>query len=205
MNDVHTRHCCVIHGCKYGDDACTVVTKKGTQEGLCEDCYETLGGVCKAKQKLSAEKEKERTCNDLLSQSGQVERFIRGNQNKGETMSENNLSESGKAFQKAFLESEPMIPPGDGSRLHRAVKQHLANKMGEDYFKDVPASARFPNVGRWDYVDEMMKPPGERDMRIVRMFTTRRERFGWFVNRCTFRLQRLVRWLRLKDKDGVKP
>lgn len=37
--DVHTRHCCIKHGCKYGDDEkCTVVTKRAPQEGPCEIC-----------------------------------------------------------------------------------------------------------------------------------------------------------------------
>src|SRR5688500_14647042 len=31
MKDVHTEHCCVRHGCKYGkDDTCTVVQKVST-------------------------------------------------------------------------------------------------------------------------------------------------------------------------------
>jgi hypothetical protein len=38
MPDVHTRHCCIVHGCKYDDDDCTVVTGKETQEYLCECC-----------------------------------------------------------------------------------------------------------------------------------------------------------------------
>jgi hypothetical protein len=37
--DVHTGHCCILHGCKYGkDDKCTVLTKKAKQEYLCESC-----------------------------------------------------------------------------------------------------------------------------------------------------------------------
>ena len=35
--DVHDRHCCKKHGCKYGDINCTVVN--GVCEGVeCEDC-----------------------------------------------------------------------------------------------------------------------------------------------------------------------
>lgn len=35
--DVHDRHCCKIHGCKYNDEKCTVVS--GICEGIeCEDC-----------------------------------------------------------------------------------------------------------------------------------------------------------------------
>lgn len=36
--DVHDAHCCKKHGCKYGDEDCTVVN--GTNPGIrCEDCY----------------------------------------------------------------------------------------------------------------------------------------------------------------------
>lgn len=36
---VHTEHCCIIHGCKYGDwDTCPVVIQKATQSHRCEDC-----------------------------------------------------------------------------------------------------------------------------------------------------------------------
>jgi hypothetical protein len=37
--DVHTEHCCIAHGCKYGHDKCTVMTKKKPQSGYCETCY----------------------------------------------------------------------------------------------------------------------------------------------------------------------
>ena len=38
--DVHTEHCCLIHGCKYGDDEnCTVATKQKRQSFPCEDCH----------------------------------------------------------------------------------------------------------------------------------------------------------------------
>lgn len=39
--DVHTRHCCSIHGCKYGDDDCTVFHMGALQEHECEVCSET--------------------------------------------------------------------------------------------------------------------------------------------------------------------
>ena len=35
---VHSRHCCILHGCKYGDEDCPVLTKKEKQEITCEDC-----------------------------------------------------------------------------------------------------------------------------------------------------------------------
>ena len=40
---VHVAHCCVKHGCKYGDipsDPCPVVDKKHRQKYLCEDCLQ---------------------------------------------------------------------------------------------------------------------------------------------------------------------
>lgn len=36
--DVHTEHCCVQHGCKYGKEDCTVMTGKKVQSRLCELC-----------------------------------------------------------------------------------------------------------------------------------------------------------------------
>jgi len=36
--DVHTEHCCLVHGCKYGDEDCPVVTKNKTQSYPCEEC-----------------------------------------------------------------------------------------------------------------------------------------------------------------------
>jgi len=39
MKDVHTEHCCVLHGCKYGKNAfCTVVTRQADQSYICESC-----------------------------------------------------------------------------------------------------------------------------------------------------------------------
>lgn len=40
MKDVHTEHCCVIHGCKYNDKDCTVVAGKAVQSHPCEDCID---------------------------------------------------------------------------------------------------------------------------------------------------------------------
>ena len=36
---VHTRHCCEIHGCKYGDKDCPVEMGIAKQEYDCEECY----------------------------------------------------------------------------------------------------------------------------------------------------------------------
>lgn len=38
--DVHTEHCCVVHGCKYRDDNCTVETEQLVQSYPCESCDE---------------------------------------------------------------------------------------------------------------------------------------------------------------------
>ena len=39
FKDVHTHHCCALHGCKYGkDDECAVVTGKSLQVNSCEFC-----------------------------------------------------------------------------------------------------------------------------------------------------------------------
>jgi hypothetical protein len=34
----HRTHCCVVHGCKYGDNQCPVVVRKVEQAYPCEDC-----------------------------------------------------------------------------------------------------------------------------------------------------------------------
>ena len=35
---VHITHCCVTHGCKYGDEDCPVANKKVAQSYSCEEC-----------------------------------------------------------------------------------------------------------------------------------------------------------------------
>ncbi len=35
---VHATHCCIKHGCKYGDEDCPVVSGKIKQEYICEYC-----------------------------------------------------------------------------------------------------------------------------------------------------------------------
>ena len=35
---VHQTHCCLLHGCKYGDEGCPVVLKIIEQKYPCEDC-----------------------------------------------------------------------------------------------------------------------------------------------------------------------
>lgn len=38
ITDVHTEHCCIIHGCKYGHPDCTVTTGRAPQSYSCESC-----------------------------------------------------------------------------------------------------------------------------------------------------------------------
>lgn len=35
---VHKRHCCILHGCKYGEDDCPVVNEEVRQDHVCESC-----------------------------------------------------------------------------------------------------------------------------------------------------------------------
>jgi len=42
--DVHTEHCCEIHGCKYGHDNCPVVNWRKKQSYACESCQEDAEG-----------------------------------------------------------------------------------------------------------------------------------------------------------------
>lgn len=46
IKDVHTEHCCIIHGCKYNDPNCTVITEKAPQTYPCEDCEYAPYVVC---------------------------------------------------------------------------------------------------------------------------------------------------------------
>lgn len=38
QKDVHTEHCCIHHGCKYGEQECSVVTGLKKQSYWCESC-----------------------------------------------------------------------------------------------------------------------------------------------------------------------
>lgn len=43
IKDVHTEHCCIHHGCKYGDvDTCTVTSGISPQSYPCEFCYDEI-------------------------------------------------------------------------------------------------------------------------------------------------------------------
>lgn len=48
----HASHCCKIHGCKYGDPNCPVVSGEVEQEYLCEYCYNDLEDESYLKQRL---------------------------------------------------------------------------------------------------------------------------------------------------------
>ncbi len=51
ITDVHTAHCCILHGCKYGDDtACTVKRGLAAQSYLCEDCPELTSKLCQLQE-----------------------------------------------------------------------------------------------------------------------------------------------------------
>lgn len=42
----HATHCCILHGCKYGDDDCPVVKGRLTQVYTCEACsYDGINSV----------------------------------------------------------------------------------------------------------------------------------------------------------------
>lgn len=47
-SDVHTSHCCILHGCKYGDEDCTVTSKIREQQYPCESC--TSDGIYSLKE-----------------------------------------------------------------------------------------------------------------------------------------------------------
>lgn len=37
--NVHKNHCCILHGCKYGDGNCPVVSGEIKQKYKCEQCH----------------------------------------------------------------------------------------------------------------------------------------------------------------------
>ena len=52
IKDVHTEHCCAIHGCKYRDPCCTVTTGKAPQSYDCEDCMYDREAIKEAQEKI---------------------------------------------------------------------------------------------------------------------------------------------------------
>jgi len=51
MKDVHTEHCCWVHGCKYSDPDCTVTTNQAKQSYPCEECPDPKKLVYKIRNK----------------------------------------------------------------------------------------------------------------------------------------------------------
>lgn len=68
--NVHDRHCCKIHGCKYGCPDCPV--EKGINEGIqCEECYEEKQDPRFIRiQELEAENEKLKKDLEEMKRSG---------------------------------------------------------------------------------------------------------------------------------------
>jgi len=60
---VHVSHCCVKHGCKYGEPSCPVVNKTALQRYPCEDCVD--GDSFLDDIKLEDDSEKLETLNNL--------------------------------------------------------------------------------------------------------------------------------------------
>lgn len=54
QTDVHTEHCCKIHGCKYGDKDCTVVNELKIQSFPCESCDFALRHLLASLQEISS-------------------------------------------------------------------------------------------------------------------------------------------------------
>ena len=45
---VHRTHCCVLHGCKYGDEDCPVESGEIKQDYICESC--SMDGIKKVEE-----------------------------------------------------------------------------------------------------------------------------------------------------------
>ena len=45
---VHRTHCCVLHGCKYGDEDCPVENEEIKQDYICESC--SMDGIKKVEE-----------------------------------------------------------------------------------------------------------------------------------------------------------
>lgn len=53
---VHEGHCCALHGCKYGDEDCPVVSGETQQAYLCESCgYDEIESLEQLKEKIQNE------------------------------------------------------------------------------------------------------------------------------------------------------
>lgn len=53
--DVHTDHCCIVHGCKYGDASCPVETGQKKQSYLCAVCTDHDTEAEKIRDRFMAE------------------------------------------------------------------------------------------------------------------------------------------------------
>lgn len=51
--DVHTEHCCVMHGCKYGNWSCVVVNGQKKQSFTCEYCWDEFSDLWDAAQLMN--------------------------------------------------------------------------------------------------------------------------------------------------------
>lgn len=50
---MHEGHCCVLHGCKYGDEDCPVISGETQQRCQCESCdYDGIKSLDELKEKV---------------------------------------------------------------------------------------------------------------------------------------------------------
>ena len=70
---VHWTHCCILHGCKYGDRYCPVANGEFIQRYLCQDCdddgitsFEQLEKVCNQEIKTCP------NCNTILFEKDNI-------------------------------------------------------------------------------------------------------------------------------------
>lgn len=65
---VHIRHCCKVHGCKYGEEDCPVTNEIVVQHSLCERCkeerrQENLYSAIQDKVRMNTQEQKEKEFN----------------------------------------------------------------------------------------------------------------------------------------------
>ena len=61
---VHTEHCCVYHGCKYGEDYCPVYVGYKEQSHPCEDCDWEVNTIPTVSEHIL--KERQNALNNLM-------------------------------------------------------------------------------------------------------------------------------------------
>ncbi len=59
---VHRTHCCILHGCKYGDNDCPVYTGIIKQDHPCEDC--SYDGLKNMDEVIKVKNRELPTCNN---------------------------------------------------------------------------------------------------------------------------------------------